>query len=517
MKSARILLALLVGLAGESLAQEPAASGETVREGAGAVVPSNDAAAFSRGVASASSDTTAVLELSLEDAIRSAAQRSDEARLARSQVEVAQAQVASVRSAALPQVSANLGYTRTFRSLFDSGTSFELPDSMRFSPDPSLPLVDRVAYLEDNAGLAGLMGMGSLFGNLPFGQKNAYSAGISASQLLYSGGRVGAALDIARNYRSASESQLAEQLSEVEFQVKSAYYQALFAQELEGAAREALDQAERFLEQERLRHEAGRASELDLMRAEVARENLRPRLVEAQNASELARLNLLRLVGLPLTQQVHLSTPLEVPTGSSGTTADPLELRKRPALEAMERQVEIKEGQIKVAKGEFLPSVALQMNYGRQMFPTEAFRLDGDWRTDWSATVGIQIPIFSGLKRKAELDRARVELEQARLQLSQVRKQVELEYEQARGERDRALLEIQARGRTVEQAERVYDLTALRYERGLATQLEVSEARLALLQARTNQAQALMDYHTAEARLVRALGQSAATSGTGRR
>jgi outer membrane protein TolC len=470
--------------------------------------------------ATSATDTAVVLELSLEDAIRSAAQRSDEARLARSQVEVADAQIASVRSVALPQVNANLGYTRTFKSMFDTGASFELPDSMRFSPDPNLPLSDRVAYLEDNAGLAGLGGMGSLFGNLPFGQKNAYTAGISASQLLYSGGRTGAAMDIARSYRDASSSQLAEQLSEIEFQVKSAYYQALFAQELVGAANEALAQAERFLEQERLRHEAGRASELDLMRAEVGRENLRPRLVEAQNASQLASLNLLRLVGLPLTQQVRLSTSLEVPAdaaGAAGAGVDPLELRQRPALDALESQVEIKESQVRVAKGEFLPSVALQMNYGRQMFPTDAFRLEGQWRTDWSATVGVQVPIFSGLKRKAELDRARVELEQARLQLTQVRKQVELEFEQARGERDRALAEIEARGRTVAQAERVHDLTALRYERGLATQLEVSEARLALLQARTNQAQALKDYHTAEARLVRAVGRSSATAGAVRR
>src|SRR5690606_22768384 len=121
---------------------------------------------------------------------------------------------------------------------------------------------------------------------------------------------------------------------------------------------------------------------------------------------------------------------------------------------------------------------------GRQIFPTDPFKLEGDWRTDWSATVGVQIPIFSGLKRRAELEKARVELEQARLQLSQARRQVELEFEQARGERERALAEIAARGRTVEQAQRVYDLTALRYERNLATQLEVSEARLALLQAR---------------------------------
>ena len=72
---------------------------------------------------------------------------------------------------------------------------------------------------------------------------------------------------------------------------------------------------------------------------------------------------------------------------------------------------------------------------------------------------------------------------------------------------ERARASIQARERTVQQAQRVYDLTVLRYEQGLASQLEVSDSRLALLQARTNLAQATADYHIANARVTRAVGR----------
>jgi len=58
-------------------------------------------------------------------------------------------------------------------------------------------------------------------------------------------------------------------------------------------------------------------------------------------------------------------------------------------------------------------------------------------------------------------------------------------------------------------AQRVYDLTVLRYDRGLATQLEVSDARLSLLQARSNLAQAIADYHIADT------GQATAVSPAG--
>jgi outer membrane protein TolC len=60
----------------------------------------------------------------------------------------------------------------------------------------------------------------------------------------------------------------------------------------------------------------------------------------------------------------------------------------------------------------------------------------------------------------------------------------------------------------VDQAQRVYDLTVLRYEQGLASQLEISDARLSLLQARTNLAQAVSDFQIADATLARAIGAS---------
>jgi outer membrane protein TolC len=77
---------------------------------------------------------------------------------------------------------------------------------------------------------------------------------------------------------------------------------------------------------------------------------------------------------------------------------------------------------------------------------------------------------------------------------------------------------MQARQRTVEVAQRVYDLTVLRYERGLATQLEVSDARLSLLQARTNLAQAIADFYTADSGQVSTMNlgdASAAASAAG--
>lgn len=470
------------------------------------VLPAGLEAQEGRVASEVGSDT---LRLSLEDALGLALGESQEVQLARSRVAAAEAQIGVARSLLYPQISANLGYTKTFASAFDSGggSAFSLPDSLRFEPNPDLPLEERVAYLEDRAPIAGLMGIGALFSDLPFGQENAYTATISGDQTIWSGGRTAAGLRIARSSRDAAAFTFSEETADLDLQVRTAYFQALLAEELEAISAAAVEQAEAFLAQEELRLEAGQASELEVLRAEVALENLRPQLIAARNAAELARLNLKRLTDIPASQPLDLTTPLD--EGVSMTPDPVVSEFERASIAAAESRVAIAEDNVTIVKGAYLPNVSLRMNYGKQAFPSDIFQLDNDWRTDWTATLNVSVPVFNGFRRRAEVAEARVQLDQARLQVAQLREAVQLEYEQARGERERARADIDARERTVEQAQRVHDLTVLRYEQGLATQLEVTDARLALLQARTNLAQAITDYRIADAGVARAIGRSA--------
>ncbi|HEY0810875.1 MAG TPA: TolC family protein, partial [Longimicrobiales bacterium] len=194
-------------------------------------------------VGAAQSVRTDTATLSLQEALTRAFTQSEEIRLARNQVELADAEVSSVRAGALPQINGNVGYTRTFESQFSGGDTFQIPDSLQFTPDSTASIQDRLRYLEQNADIAGLGGLGTLFGNLPFGQPNAYTASLSGSQLLFSGGRVGAALRAARAFRESARFQLQEQQADVELSVRTAYYRALFSQELERISAAAVEQA----------------------------------------------------------------------------------------------------------------------------------------------------------------------------------------------------------------------------------------------------------------------------------
>ncbi|MBR9989841.1 MAG: TolC family protein [Gemmatimonadetes bacterium] len=452
------------------------------------------------------------MELSLTDALSLAMERSEEVRIAEQQVRVASSQVRSARSSLLPQVNTQVGYTKTLRSVFqDAG--FEVPDSLRFDPDSTASLAERISYLERNTPNAAFGALGSLFGNLPFGRENAWLAAATVSQPLFAGGRIISGVQIARHAETAAEASLAEARSDIALQVRQSYYGALLAQDAEVIVTASVDLAQEHLERVQLLLETGQASELDAMRAEVELENLRPQLIQARNARELAALNLKRLVNLPIDAPLRLTSSLAAADPALPDPSDILlpslaeaepQLVRRAAITAAEQQVEIRREQVSIARGAYLPTVSLQANLARQAFPTGF--VPSDWQDDWTVGFVVQWPLFQGLRRGAEVDAAQAQVRQAELQADQLREGVRLEYEQAQGELEQARAQITAATRTVTQAVRVYELTELRYTEGLATQLDVSDARLALQQARMNEANAFHNFYLALARAERALG-----------
>ena len=453
-----------------------------------------------------------VVELTLDMAVRRAVTESEEVRVARAGIDLAETRISAAESARLPQLSASTAYVRTLQSPIGSGLELQLSDDDRFDPNPAAPLEQRVEYLEQNSDKAVLTTLSDLLSvalqDVGLGSPHTYSLNLAGSQLLYSGGRVGASVNIARRNRDAALLNYREEAAEVELNIRTAYFRALLAQELEAIAEAALVQAESFLDQERLRLEAGFSSDLEVLRAEVNLENLRPQLVQARNTLAITMLDLKRLVNIPLTAMVRLATPLEIPTAPpSGAELTPEALTTaRPAVSAAAQQIAAAEEAVRLARAEYRPSFALQFGYGGQVFPSTVFGFSGAaWRPNSSVTVAMQLPILN-FQRGANVGQAEVQVRQAQLQAAQLRESVQLQYQQALGERERARATIAARQRTVDQAQRVYDLTILRYGQGQATQLEISEARLSLLQARSNVAQALADFYIADAAVTRAVG-----------
>jgi len=458
-----------------------------------------------------------VVALSLEEAVTAALGRSEEVQSARAGLAATQAQVKSARAASLPQVGTQVSYTRALRSVFQSaGGGLTIPDSLKFDPDPTASLDQRVTYLEDRVPTAAIGALGTLFSDLPFGNENTWVAGLTFSQPLFSGGRISSTIDMAEAAESAARAQVDEAYADIAVDTRIAYLDAALAGASVDIVAASVDLTREHLARVRLQFDAGQASELDVLRAEVDLENLQPQLVQAQTARAVALLNLKRLTNIPADVEVDLTSPLEPADGGAALRtvmlppAERVErlLAQRASVRAAEARVSATEEQVDIARSAYFPTVALTGNLTRQAFPkgTFGFPSAGDWRDDWSVGLAVQWPLFQGLRRRADVDAAQTQVRQAELGVAQLKEAVRIEYEQAAGELKRTRAQIVAASRTVEQARRVYDLTVMQYEEGQATQLDISDARLSLQQARLNEAQAFHDARVALARTERSVG-----------
>jgi len=428
--------------------------------------------------------------LSLPEALGRALRIGDEARAAAAQVDVTDAQVTIARAAGLPQLRFNGNQSHVYES-------------------------------------ARAAAVGQIFN-----QPNTYTANATLTQPLFQGGRVLAGARAASRIRSASRFDQTETLAQLSLDVQRAYLQALFAGTLAAIQDTAYALAGERLTQVQQFEKAGRASRYDVLRANVERANLQPAVIQARSDVELALVELRRLINAPANQPIRLTTRLDTTAvlqwvaqlKSDGGTP------RRAAVKSAELVADARHAGVSVARADLLPTLSISGVLGGQAFPQSGFptragrietidcpagstegrvctQQNGGWFRDKSFAISVGLPLFDGLRAKGSINLASAQARLADLQLSQTRERVASEAAAARAELDRAEALYSALGETAGQATEAFKLASLRYSRGLATQLEVADAQLALTVARTNAARAVYDLYIAAAAYARALGR----------
>jgi outer membrane protein TolC len=451
------------------------------------------------------------LRLSMEDAVRRALDTGDEIRIARAQVQQARGQVTQAWASALPEVRGSITYQRTFASVFSSSGSSG-PTIAPFSPDTTAPLADRLRYLENQYNLAVPRGIGDLFKSLPFGRPTTYVAALTMNQTLFQGGKIGAGIQGAHAFERAAQATLNDTQEELAYRVKLAYLNALFAGRMLEISEATQAQVNEHLRTVTVNHRVGATGDYDLLRSQVESANQEPQVIASRNGRENAELELKRLVNVPVDQPLEL-TAAALTAADSLPEVDAVALDAgagapdRSSIAAAEANVEFRRQALRVFRGDAYPLLRFTMTYGGQAYPSGTFPTYSEFRKDWNASVSLSMPLFDGFRNRGIVQQARAELTRAEAQASQAQEGVAIQVAQARSEMDRAHALVAARRQTVAQATRAYHLADVRYTNGIASSIEVSDARLALQQARVNEAQSTRDYLVAMAGLERALGR----------
>jgi outer membrane protein TolC len=324
-------------------------------------------------------------------------------------------------------------------------------------------------------------------------------AQISLSQLLFDFGKTFAATDAARKLASVALESVELQRQLIALAIREAYTNINFAQRLITVAQQSFDRAQLNLRSARGFFDVGTRPKSDVVRAEVDVANARVEIIRARNAERLARVALNTAMG------IDIDTPTQV---QDNLIYEPVQfdrlqqraeaLRQRPENRQSKLQVEVAEAQERLAFRNFFPNLSGVSSFGGTT---------SDLHQSWSVGLSLSWIIFDGgnlvgryQESKANLDAARARLKASELDIVQNVEQAEISAEEGQ-ER------IQAAQAAVASAEENFRLAQGRFDAGVGTILELTDAQLSLTQAQNTETQALADFRIALYRLDRALGR----------
>ena len=461
--------------------------------------------------------TTGHRTLALDEAVRIAEAQSEAIRIARAGVERAHGQQWQARSQYFPQLNGSASYTRTLASQFQNiGGEAPAVDTTK-PPAPAAPCDqylrdatattdERLAGLEDANRCALGQNPFSSFGNLGFGAKNQYNFGLSASQNLFAGGRIVAQNSVANAGRRSADIELTAQRAQLQLDVTQAYFDAALADRLVALAESSAVQTQNVLRQTQLARNVGNVSEFELLRAQVSSANQRPIVIQRQSDREVAYLRLKQLLNIPLDEQVQLTTAVDdsaaanAALASIGITGDTSAVDRATVRQA-EEAINAQRGLLRVAKSQYLPSLALTSQYGKVAFPLNGLPQSGEFRTNWTVGLAAQIPLFTGGRLRGDRMIAEANLREAEARYDQLREFAALDARVTINDLQQARAAWQASLGTAEQAARAYSIATVRFKEGISTQIELNDARILLEQSVANRALAARNLQVARVKL----------------
>jgi outer membrane protein len=329
-----------------------------------------------------------------------------------------------------------------------------------------------------------------------FGQ--TLSAQVILSQLLFDFGKNAATTEAARKLADVALEDVELQRQLITQSVKQQYTNINFAQRLIRVNEQALQRAELNLRSARGFFEVGTRPKSDVTRAEVDVANARVDVIRARNAERLARVALNTAMGVraDIPTQV-LDNLVYQPSNIDRVRVVDEAQRRRPESRQARLRAEAAEAQTKRTFRDFFPDVTGSGAYGGVRNALDEA---------WSATLSLQWSIFDGGNRIARYREAKANFDAAQARVRATELDIQREVEQAVITVTEAEERIQAAQKSVESAQENFRLAQGRFDAGVGTILELTDAQLALTQAQNTEAQALADFRIALSNLDRATG-----------
>lgn len=439
--------------------------------------------------------------INAEQALQLAVANNPDIKRALLSIENADEQVRIAWSEVLPTLSSSATYTR----------NIEIP--VNFVPaqvfDPNAPAGELIP--------------------LQFGTDNNWQGGVTVSQNIFRGEAI-VGISSSSLFKSAQEENLRNVAQQVITIARKGFHAVLIAKEQLRLQQAVIERIRSNLNENRARLREGLIEEYDVLRLEVQLANEEPQLKDAELSVQEAYRNLNEILGLPVDTPLEAAGSLSsynlLQKGSSIgeneslyrlTAATPLpELEREEVVDLMRNQRgdlrvldvqnDLKDREILAIKSRFLPTITADYNLqwtAAQPGTPRPFENSVRFQT---LVLNLSLPLFTGFERRANLNIAQIEKRDIEVQAWASEKTAMNEYETTSGRLMNLRETAGSRQFAVEEARRGLEIALRRYENGIGSQLEVTEAELQVREAELNYATLIADYLNTKADFDLALG-----------
>lgn len=253
-------------------------------------------------------------------------------------------------------------------------------------------------------------------------ERNSYGASLYLDQHIYDFGRTGNQIRQAKAYKQYQEHNLFSTRNLVIANVSDKYFELLKAIKLLDVYQEAVKHAEENLSYNNTMMDVGLLSQAEIFQAKVNLGARRTDLINQANAIELAKAALNSAMGInPATPiEIELDTPKPIFPAYNFDEAVNIALEKNEHLKAIQQRVTATEYAIRSAKARYAPSIGARASYSRDnddISRVYSTKLD----EDFTATIGagVDLNIFNGFADKAEIERQKLNNQLALEQLNE--------------------------------------------------------------------------------------------------
>lgn len=403
---------------------------------------------------SASEQESQVLMLSLEDALRIALSENPTVKIADKTIEAKKYAKRGTYAALWPDISASATYQRYIKKqrLHFSGQTIEV------------------------------------------GTANNYSGGLQAA-LPVVNAQLWKSLKLsAMDVELAVEQARGSRVDMVE-QVSKAFYQVLLAKDSYNVYKRVYDNAvenHKIVEQ---KYKVGNVSEYDFITSQVSVANAEPNVFNAQNSIVVALWQLKALLGLDLEQDIDCKGSLADFEAVMQADIDMnMDLDNNTTMRQLDIQERMLEKSVEMVKATNIPTLALSVNYNITAMAEDFKFGQYQWNPYSVAVLSLNIPIFSGGKRRAELAQAKINLSNIQLQRENAERQLHTAMMQYSTTMQTNLKQYNASAQTIDRAKRGYEIAVKRYEVGGGTLVDIDNSQLAYTQAELSRSTAIYNY-----------------------